>query len=128
MTEICLQAAPLLSAATARIIIPATPMQPTPELTVQERQATSPRLRNVSRATIKNAVYCGGIFLSVVCVSSRDIHQNIFAPFPSLRRVSASMPRLRGLSVILSGSHQKIPSSCAYPFQTDKDTSLALSL
>ena len=39
-------------------------MQPTHELTVQERPAISPRLRNVSRATIKNAVYfVGGIFL-----------------------------------------------------------------
>ena len=32
-------------------------MQPTHELTVQERPVISPRLRNVSRATITNAAY-----------------------------------------------------------------------
>ena len=49
-------------------------MQPTHELTVQERPAISHK-RNVSRATIKKAVYfVGGIFLlSITCVFAQKV-------------------------------------------------------
>ena len=81
-------AAPLLSAGTARIIIPATLMQPTPELTVQERPVISPRLCNVSRATIKNTVYfVGGIFYYRWCVLVRGIYIKMFLRRPQIHAV-----------------------------------------
>ena len=84
MTGLCSLIASLSSVATVRTIIPAILMQPTHELTVQEHPAISHK-RNVSRATIKNAAYkIDGIFLlSVMYVSSRDIHHNAFAPSPN---------------------------------------------
>lgn len=80
--------APLLPAATARIIIPATPTANTRELTELERPVISPRLRNVSRVTIKNAVYfVGGIFYYRWCVLVRGIYIKMFLRRPQIHAV-----------------------------------------
>lgn len=88
INSLCSHNAPLSSAVTVLPTIPAIQMQPTPALTAQEHPVILHK-RNVSRATIKNAVYlfCRWHFFIIGGVLVRGIYIKIFLRRPQVYAV-----------------------------------------